>query len=63
VLSDDLGVVQLIVFLNFHLAGSDGVNDGRRMFQCFVFMRDPRNPQEADSNHYAFPLTTLFARG
>lgn len=37
--------------------GSDGVNDERRQFQCFMFVRDPRNPNEPDSNHYAFPLS------
>ncbi|KAF2457389.1 copper amine oxidase [Lineolata rhizophorae] len=36
--------------------GSDGVNDDNRMYQCFIYMRDPMNPQEADSNHYALPL-------
>ncbi|KAF1983494.1 hypothetical protein K402DRAFT_338133 [Aulographum hederae CBS 113979] len=36
--------------------GSDGVNDDDRMYQCFLYMRDPANPLEADSNHYALPL-------
>ena len=36
--------------------GSDGNNDDRRMYQCFLYMRDPRNPDNLDSNHYAFPL-------
>ncbi|KAL9124595.1 MAG: hypothetical protein Q9217_006087 [Psora testacea] len=36
--------------------GSDGVDDSRRMFQAFLYMRDPRDPGNADSNHYAFPL-------
>ena len=26
------------------------------MFQCFLYMRDPMNPSDLDSNHYAFPL-------
>ncbi len=26
------------------------------MFQCFLYLRDPRNSSEADSNHYALPL-------
>lgn len=26
------------------------------MYQCFLYMRDPANPSEADSNHYALPL-------
>jgi primary-amine oxidase len=26
------------------------------MYQVFMYMRDPANPTEADSNHYAFPL-------
>lgn len=36
--------------------GSDGIDDDRRMYQVFLYMRDPQNPNEADSNHYAFPL-------
>lgn len=36
--------------------GSDGINDDKRMFQVFLYMRDPKNSSEADSNHYAFPL-------
>ncbi|KAL8925133.1 MAG: hypothetical protein Q9208_003638 [Pyrenodesmia sp. 3 TL-2023] len=36
--------------------GSDGVNDEQRMYQCFLYMRDPCNPSNLDSNHYAFPL-------
>ncbi|KAF2268535.1 hypothetical protein CC78DRAFT_529976 [Lojkania enalia] len=36
--------------------GSDGVNDEERMYQCFLYMRDPMNPSEVDSNHYALPL-------
>jgi primary-amine oxidase len=26
------------------------------MYQCFLYIRDPMNPSEADSNHYALPL-------
>lgn len=26
------------------------------MFQCFLYIRDPANPAEVDSNHYAHPL-------
>ena len=26
------------------------------MYQCFLYIRDPTNPSEADSNHYALPL-------
>ncbi|KAL8676352.1 MAG: hypothetical protein Q9186_007127 [Xanthomendoza sp. 1 TL-2023] len=37
--------------------GSDGVNDEQRMYQCFLYMRDPNDPSNLDSNHYAFPLT------
>ncbi|KAK7513134.1 copper amine oxidase [Phyllosticta citriasiana] len=36
--------------------GSDGINDDDRLFQCFLYMRDPLNPNELDSNHYALPL-------
>jgi primary-amine oxidase len=32
------------------------VDDARRMFQVFFYTRDPKNPKEKDSNHYAFPL-------
>lgn len=27
------------------------------MYQCFLYMRDPGDPSNLDSNHYAFPLT------
>ena len=37
--------------------GSDGVNDDRRMYQNFLYMRDPNDPSNLDSNHYAFPLS------
>ncbi|PQE19221.1 primary-amine oxidase protein [Rutstroemia sp. NJR-2017a BBW] len=42
--------------------GSDGINEGlftddKRMFQCFLYVRDPKNPDEKDSNHYAMPLS------
>lgn len=42
-------------------AGSDGVKEGKfcddkRAYQCYLYMRDPQNPTEADSCHYAFPL-------
>lgn len=36
--------------------GSDGVDDDARLWQCFLYMRDPNNSAEADSNHYALPL-------
>ncbi|KAL8944777.1 MAG: hypothetical protein Q9216_000199 [Gyalolechia sp. 2 TL-2023] len=36
--------------------GSDGINDEQRMYQCFLYMRDPHDPSNTDSNHYAFPL-------
>ncbi|KAB5536213.1 copper amine oxidase [Coniochaeta sp. 2T2.1] len=43
--------------------GSDGVKtedgkffDDKRVMQCFMYMRDPANPYEPDSCHYAFPL-------
>ena len=38
------------------IKGSDGVNDDKRMYQCFLYMRDPMNSSDADSNHYALPL-------
>lgn len=37
--------------------GADGVDDDERMWQCFLYMRDPQNSAELDSCHYAFPLT------
>ena len=37
-------------------SGSDGVNDDRRMYQNFLYMRDPSDPSNLNSNHYAFPL-------
>ncbi|KAI6752345.1 hypothetical protein HG530_013714 [Fusarium avenaceum] len=36
--------------------GSNGIDDDVRMYQVFLYMRDPANSSEADSNHYAFPL-------
>ncbi|KAI1611834.1 primary-amine oxidase [Exophiala viscosa] len=36
--------------------GSDGIGDDERLYQVFLYMRDPANPSELDSNHYAFPL-------
>ncbi|KAF2711489.1 hypothetical protein K504DRAFT_427950 [Pleomassaria siparia CBS 279.74] len=36
--------------------GSDGVNDEDRLYQCFLYLRDPTNSSEADSNHYALPI-------
>ncbi|KAH0543299.1 hypothetical protein FGG08_002362 [Glutinoglossum americanum] len=33
--------------------GTDGINDERRQFQCFLYVRDSA---EADCNHYAFPI-------
>lgn len=36
--------------------GSDGRNDDDYMCQVFLFLRDPANPDERDSNHYAYPL-------
>lgn len=32
------------------------MDDDRRMYQCFLYMRDPMNPSNLDSNYYAFPL-------
>ncbi|KAJ0163852.1 Copper amine oxidase 1 [Colletotrichum tanaceti] len=40
-------------------SGSDGVNDDERLYQVFLYMRDPDNSAEPDSNHYAFPLPIL----
>ncbi|KAL8695390.1 MAG: hypothetical protein Q9218_000149 [Villophora microphyllina] len=37
--------------------GSDGVNDEERMYQCFLYMRDPHDLSNLESNHYAFPLS------
>ena len=37
-------------------SGADGVNDDDRMWQCLLYMRDPANPEDPDSCHYAFPL-------
>jgi len=43
------------------LSGSDGIKEGKfyddkRLMHCFLYMRDPQNPNEPDSCHYAFPL-------
>lgn len=32
------------------------MKDDERLYQVFLYMRDPANPSELDSNHYAFPL-------
>ncbi|OMP85109.1 Copper amine oxidase 1 [Diplodia seriata] len=45
-----------VVVIDPWIYGSDGVDDDDRMYQCFMYMRDPLNPNEADSNHYALPL-------
>ncbi|KAL3423343.1 copper amine oxidase [Phlyctema vagabunda] len=42
--------------------GSDGVENGlftdaKRMFQCFLYLLDPNNSSEKDSNHYAMPIS------
>ena len=42
--------------ISTHDSGSDGINDDARLYQVFLYMRDPTNPSELDSNHYAFPL-------
>ena len=36
--------------------GADGIGDEERLYQCFLYIRDPLNSSEADSNHYAMPL-------
>jgi primary-amine oxidase len=36
--------------------GSDGIGDEERLYQCFLYLRDPHNSSEADSCHYAMPL-------
>lgn len=38
------------------IPGADGNNDDERLYQVFLYMRDPANASEVDSNHYAFPL-------
>jgi primary-amine oxidase len=37
-------------------SGSDGISDERRQYQCFLFLRHPKDPSELDCNHYALPL-------
>jgi primary-amine oxidase len=39
------------------VSGSDGIDDDRRMVQMFLYLRDPLNSGEVDSNHYALPLS------
>lgn len=31
--------------------------DDARQYQCYMYLRDPANSAEIDSNHYAFPLS------
>jgi primary-amine oxidase len=37
--------------------GSDGIDDDQRLLQAYLYLRDPQNSGEADSNHYALPLS------
>ncbi|OQO01168.1 hypothetical protein B0A48_13411 [Cryoendolithus antarcticus] len=37
--------------------GADGVEDDERMWQTFMYMRDPAHADDPDSNHYAIPLS------
>ena len=32
------------------------MDDDRRQYQCFLYVRDPMTPGELDCNHYAMPL-------
>ncbi|GAM82038.1 hypothetical protein ANO11243_000170 [Dothideomycetidae sp. 11243] len=36
--------------------GSDGIDDDDRLWQCFMYMRDPDHADDPDGNHYAIPL-------
>ncbi|KAM6517698.1 hypothetical protein FSOLCH5_008665 [Fusarium solani] len=36
--------------------GSDGIDDARRLWQCFMFLRHPDHRDDMDCNHYAMPL-------
>ncbi|KAK4457489.1 putative copper amine oxidase [Cladorrhinum samala] len=41
--------------------GADGLKEGKfyddvRLYQCYIYMRDPENSSEKDSCHYSFPL-------
>ncbi|KZF21758.1 hypothetical protein L228DRAFT_221769 [Xylona heveae TC161] len=45
-----------VVICDPWIYGSNGIDDDNRMYQCFLYMRDPFNSSEADSNHYALPL-------
>ena len=46
-----------VVVVDPWIYGADGVDDDERLWQTFVYMRDPTNSSEVDSNHYAIPLT------
>lgn len=46
-----------IVVCDPWIYGSDGINDDDRMLQSFLYLRDPTNSGEVDSNHYALPLS------
>ncbi|KFX92647.1 hypothetical protein V490_05258 [Pseudogymnoascus sp. VKM F-3557] len=45
-----------VVIVDPWIYGSDGVHDDKRMFQCFIYMKDPKHANEPDANHYAMPL-------
>lgn len=36
--------------------GTDGIEGGKRQYQCYMYMRNPANSTEEDGNHYAYPL-------
>ncbi|KAK5661791.1 hypothetical protein OQA88_9893 [Cercophora sp. LCS_1] len=51
-----------VVVIDPWIYGSDGLKKGttfyddKRVYQCYLYMRDPLNSTAADSCHYAFPL-------
>lgn len=51
-----------VVIIDPWIYGSDGLKKGttffddKRVYQCYLYMRDPQNSEQADSCHYAFPL-------
>ncbi|KAI5461030.1 copper amine oxidase [Mariannaea sp. PMI_226] len=50
------GLDKSLIICEPWIYGSDGINDERRQYQCFLFLRHPDHASEMDCNHYALPL-------
>ncbi|KAH7150663.1 copper amine oxidase-like protein [Fusarium sp. MPI-SDFR-AT-0072] len=50
------GLDESLVVCEPWMYGSDGIDDARRLWQCFMFLRHPDHRDDMDCNHYAMPL-------